>query len=409
MRLPARLLLSASLFLPACVGSAPVGELDQPIIGGTSDNSDPAVVLVIADSGQGESLCTGEIVSPHVVFTAAHCVDPASVGQGNTFYIFVGPNYNTNNGTAYAVQETHYDTKFSLNNLQGGNDVAVVIAKSALPPTPIVLNHDPLPNNAKGGTVRLVGYGVNNGNDTQGTSAGVKRQTSTTITDFDNLFLLFTDPNHMTCEGDSGGPALMMMGGQERIVGITSFGDQGCMQSGYDTRADTYASSFVDPYINQFDPGFLQGNPPPPPADMAMQQQGSPDLAMGMQQGSPDLAMGGKGFPPPDMAMMSFAPGTVGAPCQQHSDCQSHACAVDGPNGGFCTQACDPSKLNSCPAGTVCGVIGGQHYCVLASLQGTSSGGCSLGLGHGGRAASTLLLLALAFLGLALSRRRARR
>jgi MYXO-CTERM domain-containing protein len=399
--------LPVALSLPACIGSAPVGELDQPIIGGTNDNGDPAVVLVIADDGKGgESLCTGEIVSPHVVFTAAHCVDPATVGANNSFYIFIGANYNTNQGTVYTTAETHYDTQFNPNNLQGGHDVAVVIAASALPPTPIPVNHDPLPNNAKGATVRLVGYGINNGNDVNGTSAGVKRVTSTTITDFDSYFLLFTDPNHMTCEGDSGGPALMMMSGEERIVGITSFGDQGCMQSGYDTRVDTYASTFLDPYVNQFDPGWMPGQMPTP--DLAMPpQQGSPDLAMPPQQGSPDLAMGNN-MPPKgaDMAMgMSFPPGSVGAPCMQHSDCQSHACAVDGPNGGFCTQACDPTKLNSCPTGTVCGTIGGQNYCVLASLNGGSSAsGCSVG-GGSGRAASTFVLLGLALLGLLLSRR----
>jgi MYXO-CTERM domain-containing protein len=403
-------LASLTFCLPACIAAPPGGELDQPIIGGTVDNGDPGVVLVIADDGKGgESLCTGEVVSPHVVFTAAHCVDPASVGNGNSFYVFTGSDYNTGQGTTLAAKETHYDNQFDLNQLQNGHDVAVVVTTTKIAAAPLPLNTDPLPNNAKGATVRLIGYGVNSGNDQQGTSAGVKRVTSTVITDFDSMFLLFTDPNHMTCEGDSGGPAMMTLGGVEKIVGITSFGDQGCMQSGYDTRVDTYANAFVVPYINQFDPGFLNGMGGSP--DMAMQQQGSPDLAM-QQQGGPDLAMGQQGGADlagggggRDMAMMSFPPGSVGAACKQHSDCMSKACAVDGPNGGFCTQPCDPTMLNSCPAGTVCGLIGGQHYCVLPALNGSNAGGCSMGGGAAGHT-TTLVLLALALLGLVLTRRR---
>ena len=87
-----------------------------------------------------------------------------------------------------------------------------------------------------------------------GQSAGQKRQTRTTIADVDQSFLYMQDPTHITCEGDSGGPALAMYGGAEEIVGITSFGDQGCRTYGADTRVDTIVD-FVDPYVQQYDPG----------------------------------------------------------------------------------------------------------------------------------------------------------
>src|SRR5579859_7631277 len=66
-----RISLSA-LLLAACTGVAPVGSDESPIIGGMTTTGDPAVVLLVAMTGQGEAYCTAEIVSPHVVMTAAH-------------------------------------------------------------------------------------------------------------------------------------------------------------------------------------------------------------------------------------------------------------------------------------------------------------------------------------------------
>src|SRR5438105_518352 len=58
----------------------------------------------------------------------------------------------------------------------------------------------------------------------------------------------------------SSGPAFMDLGGVETIVGVTSFGYQGCTGGGYDTRVDLY-TSFIDQYVG----GGSTAPPPPPP------------------------------------------------------------------------------------------------------------------------------------------------
>jgi secreted trypsin-like serine protease len=358
-----RLFALVPIALTACVQppSATVGEAPQAIVGGTSDTTDGSVVLVVYEQGQSASLCTGEVISPHVVLTAAHCVDPAVIGTGGTFHVYTGNNINSATPTQLlAVKETHFNPAFDVNNLQGGNDIAVVIVQNPLTLTPLKMNRTPVDQTMVGQAVRLVGYGVTSGTDTTGTSAGIRRQTSTTLGGFDDVLVNFDDPAHITCEGDSGGPAFMTLKGEEVIVGITSFGDRGCMQAGFDTRVDKFADSFVQPWIDMFDPL------------------------------PPDMTVGADGFPP----------GAVGATCSDNTQCTSHTCAHQG-DVGFCTTTCDPMNMNACPMGTHCGEIDSAHYCVRDSRD---SGGCTFGDGETASAAA-LLLLSAALLFLVFRRR----
>jgi len=349
--------------LAGCLAAPPstVGESSEPIIGGVNDSTDSSVVLIVLEQGAAASLCTGEVVSPHVVMTAAHCVAPAVVGTSGTFHVYLGNDINAATpSTLLAVKETHFNPNFSVGNLMGGNDIGVVIVQDPLTLAPLKMNHTAITDAMVGQAVRLVGYGITSGTDTNGTTAGVRRQTTTMVAGYDDLLVNFMDPSHLTCEGDSGGPAFMTLGGQEVIVGITSFGDKGCMQFGYDTRVDKFAASFVQPFIDQFDPL------------------------------PPDMTVGADGFPP----------GAIGATCTDNSQCTSHLCAHTG-DTGFCTATCDPQKMDSCPTGTKCGQIDNQPYCVR---NGRDSGGCSFGDG-GAASAAAMLLLSAGLLLLALRRR----
>jgi V8-like Glu-specific endopeptidase len=225
------------------------------IIGGTNDTGDPAVVMIIAQgSGStGASICSGSVVSPHVVLTAAHCVSPQVVGSSVTFMVFTGTDINDSAQAGNAalfktVKETHYDTAFDVNRLNNGHDVAVVITSSGLDPKPLPINRTALTTAQRNKSVRMIGYGITSGSDTTGKSAGTKRQTTTTLSNYDSKFVYFYDGAHMTCEGDSGGPALLSIGGVETIVGVVSFGDKGCLNGGTDTNVASYLS-FIDTYV----------------------------------------------------------------------------------------------------------------------------------------------------------------
>ncbi len=249
---------SAGVAIAACAGDPAPASAEQPIIGGAVDAGDPSVVLVIAQKPASDeaTLCTGEVVSAHVVLTAAHCLDPAVVGEGDTFLLYLGDDVRQASAhpeLVRAVSSVQRDPAFDRNRLGGGHDVGVVVAAQPLGLPPLPYNRAALAPSLVGSPIRLVGYGVDAADDTRATTAGIKRSVNSTLTDFDPLFLEITDPAHDVCAGDSGGPALAILDGKETIIGLASFGPTSC-EATTETRVDTYAASFIDPAIAAVDP-----------------------------------------------------------------------------------------------------------------------------------------------------------
>jgi secreted trypsin-like serine protease len=260
--LPRRALaLAGAAALAGCTASPAM--FAREIVGGVDDADDPAVVMWIAQvpGSPTATLCTATLISPHVVLTAAHCVLPELVGTNAKFSVFPGANVNTAHlGDFIDVTETHAHPDFSLNDVTGGSDIAVGILAKPLSPTPIAMNTTGLGNDLVGQPARMVGYGKSAGTDTTGATAGRKRQAATQLVSFTDKLVTFGMPGETTCEGDSGGPGLMTIGGVEVIVGVVSFGDAQCAQLGVDTRVDRFADSWVRPFVDMTDPGTL---PPP--------------------------------------------------------------------------------------------------------------------------------------------------
>jgi secreted trypsin-like serine protease len=354
----------------ACNTAPSVGERSAGIINGTTDTGDPGVVLVLAQVSQTMgSLCTGEVISPHVVLTAAHCLDPDVLMTTTAkFAVFTGTTLSQSSPSSefLTVKETHFDSAFDPQNPQNGHDVGVVILANPTTITPIPYNRVAMTQTMVGQAARFVGFGVTSGTDTMGTSAGTRRQAPTKLASLDDLLLGFQDAQHGICEGDSGGPALMTINGTEVIVGITSFGLQGCpltspqagFQAGNDTRVDKYID-FIDMWVTMFDP----------PA---------------------------KG---------------PGEQCSSDADCAPRSCQQTSV-GKICVQNCDPAAMPStCPAGTQCTNVDGTNLCDAPMSGGGGSGGgkgggCAVAAGtNGGAPLAGAGLLLCCVIALALRRR----
>jgi MYXO-CTERM domain-containing protein len=239
----------------------------------------------------------------------------------------------------------------------------------------------------------MVGFGISptpNGN--AGRENVLFNKTSTDCQNFGNLsvdnamFLCFDETTGTgTCSGDSGGPALAMIGGVQKIVGVTSFGDVGCTQMGAHMRTD---------------------------AGKAWLESAAPELGC-TADGSCNTACGSNGLPQdPDCPVCAkdsdcgadmvcgtdhlcepapMTPGGLGAECGAgHTACVVGMCA-NGPDGQRCSESC--SSASDCGDGFDCltgGANGGACW-----PSGSGGGGCSVSGRSDGSAALLLLGAAL--------------
>jgi V8-like Glu-specific endopeptidase len=226
--------------------SAP--ENAEPIIGGETDTGDPSVVAVYAQQVGATSgfLCTGSVIAPTVVLTAAHCVSPSETGADARFVVLTAANINQRGGQQLAVKEVHANPRWSARNLEGGHDEGIVILAAPTSLAPLPFNRRALASSATGAALRIVGYGLDDGVDQTG--AGVKRQALTKLGSISNALIEVGDRRKGTCNGDSGGPAFMKLGGVETIVGTTSYGDETCSDGGFDARVDVDLD-FIEPFL----------------------------------------------------------------------------------------------------------------------------------------------------------------
>ena len=246
------------LFCASC--AAPIGSSSEPVVNGTTDTTDTSVVaLHIASSNgpQDDALCSGTVVSPHVVMTAAHCLSPDVVGPVDHVDIFLGDNPfdpQQANDTTLFIQAASYTYDQDFSKDLATHDIAVVVSPTPLSLTPIALNHDGLGTSDIDTPVHVVGFGESDGNDPS--TAGPRRSADTVIFGVDDEHIKLVN---VICEGDSGGPSIITKNGKTVVAGVHSFTTtQNCTSDGDDTRVDKY-TSFVDDAIDKADPGFLPG------------------------------------------------------------------------------------------------------------------------------------------------------
>ncbi len=209
--------------------------------------------------------CTGTLISPTHVLTAAHCVES---GRGG----FIGDTQGTFtvNGQTYGTVRVTPHPQYNPNDFSAGFDIAIMELDrpvSGVQPSEILRQAPQV-----GDILTLVGFGESG--TSQGGSNfdfGTKHVGQTPLEQVTQNHLFWTLDNHNeanTAPGDSGGPAYVEVNGQLFIAGVTSGGAgdaHGLGGESFDTRVDTLAS-WIDAVVGDTTPDpDPDPNPDPDP------------------------------------------------------------------------------------------------------------------------------------------------
>ncbi len=227
-----------------------------PIINGTPD-TDPAheAVVAVYFNHRYWSFCSGTMIAPGVVLTAAHC---AYKRPKDRFEILFGPNAQDAIHRKVTSLWIHPDYDPSL---LGRGDLCLMrfsggspVDADPIPPLPASLA---LTSEDEGKILQFTGYGVTEtGQFTE--KLTVKTELSHVCDEAESCAGLGFSNKERTicydqtdtggpCSGDSGGPSFMFRDNHEYVVGVTSYGDRNCMHFGCSVKVDRY-----EDWINAF-------------------------------------------------------------------------------------------------------------------------------------------------------------
>lgn len=243
------MLLALALLLPA--GASARAAATASIIGGDGATIEefPSLAYIQAREGKSGFACTGTVVAPKVILTAAHCIEDLERGSFTSAGNYAVATGTTTPGKAlrqnvFRVAETHVFPGFDPGNLRGDAGILVLDRPTAAPPIALAGPADAALYEG-GTTVRLAGWGLTQANAADGPDS--LRSTSLVVQAptfckqktrrYYNVYsaaqqLCAIDaPSRKSggCFGDSGGPAIgQRTDGAPVQLGIISTGGPFC-------------------------------------------------------------------------------------------------------------------------------------------------------------------------------------
>lgn len=340
----------------------------QPVVGGQPASPDEYPSTVAVTDPSGDPFCSGTLVAPDVVVTAAHCIDSGGPSDVRVVYGHAVP-AKAPASERRTVAEVRPHPGYAPNaptdahGLGPVNDIGVLILDEPIPGAVVTAV---LPDSEVDSVLtanrplHVVGFGIN---DTVSQASGVLYKGITPHVRHTEAELLAGRPGEAdACFGDSGGPAYVVHDGTLWLVGATSrvwdHASQPCGQATVYTMVPHHVQ-WISSVAGVLDGGVLGGWDAEPASDAGL-LQGDPacvpldNACHPVTNEGCDTAAGEACRFEPMTASVGCAPGPnealPGAMCDQ----TSRFCMP----GFFCGASIRCEKLccndTDCPAGVTC-------------------------------------------------------
>lgn len=214
-----------------------------------------ALVIITNSAGDPIEVCTGAVLTPNRILSAAHCFDDSRTGV-----VRVGDE-------VIAISQVRIPTSYNKNLQISAYDLSVLelttpLQNSAMLPILVSESVD------AGDTVNIAGYGINENGESvadglpfeQGLKKGEMRVSL--VTPAEGVFYAeFDSTKESVCSGDSGGPVIRLnKDGVPGIVGVNQAvsdpahpGEPRCLEDSIAVFTDTQFGPVLN-YILQFAP-----------------------------------------------------------------------------------------------------------------------------------------------------------
>ncbi len=226
-----------------------------PIVNGEEESEFPSVVALGADfGGNAFSACTGNLITPEIILTAAHCGGDLPMelvlSAGKAFF---GPSVN-NPTEVIGFTELHVHPDYRELGTEnawdwGEYDMGMLVLEQPATEAPTPLRLSDFAAEEEGAEMISVGFGITSANSND---SGVKRSANLVLSQVTPMFLLVNNNDNAEsaniCSGDSGGPTFGWndeLGKYEQWA-VHSWGDQYCLTQSGSTRSDVDVEWILD-------------------------------------------------------------------------------------------------------------------------------------------------------------------